>query len=355
MIRKDLLSKTISYPLESLYDLPGILFFDIETTGLSADTASLYLIGAAYYENDSWQYTQWFAASPKEECGILTDFLQFSEKFHTLIHFNGAGFDLPFLTKKCSHYGLTNHLLTLESVDLYRLYKPLKALLKLEKMNQTSFEEFLSIPRNDMYSGRELIPVYYNYVKERGSEELELLLLHNHDDLAGMLELLSLHAYLDLLNGRFEIRNVETDTDRDEFLMTVSLQLTHTLPKKISASLPLCYLTAEGDNCRLLIRGFNGTLKYFFSDYKNYYYLPDEDCAMHKSVASYVEKSHRRQATAATCYTKKTGCFLPLADMSFTPVFKTECRSKDTWFEFAENILIDKALLHQYINSLLLY
>ena len=38
-------------------------------------------------------------------------------------------------------------------------------------------------------------------------------------------------------------------------------------------------------------------MKYFYSNYKNYYYLPDEDTAIHKSVASYVDKKYRVQAT----------------------------------------------------------
>ena len=33
---------------------------------------------------------------------------------------------------------------------------------------------------------------------------------------------------------------------------------------------------------------------------------------MHKSVAEFVEKSHRKKATASTCYLKKEGAFLPM-------------------------------------------
>ena len=33
-----------------------------------------------------------------------------------------------------------------------------------------------------------------------------------------------------------------------------------------------------------------GTLKYYYPDYKNYYYLPLEDEAVHKSVGVYVDR-----------------------------------------------------------------
>ena len=36
---------------------------------------------------------------------------------------------------------------------------------------------------------------------------------------------------------------------------------------------------------------------------KNYYYLPEQNCAIHKSVAAYVDKSRRTAATKNTCYT----------------------------------------------------
>ena len=34
-----------------------------------------------------------------------------------------------------------------------------------------------------------------------------------------------------------------------------------------------------------------------------YYYLPEEDSAVHKSVGIYVDKSRRKAATPQTCYT----------------------------------------------------
>ena len=39
----------------------------------------------------------------------------------------------------------------------------------------------------------------------------------------------------------------------------------------------------------------NDSLKYFYTDYKNYYYLPKEDMAIHKSVAAYVDRDHKKK------------------------------------------------------------
>ena len=52
-------------------------------------------------------------------------------------------------------------------------------------------------------------------------------------------------------------------------------------------------------------------MKYFYANYKDYYYLPGQDLAMHKSIASFVDSSRREQAKAENCYTRKTSSFLP--------------------------------------------
>ena len=51
----------LSYPLEQLAPLDKILFIDIETTGFTAKSSMLYLIGCAWYNGTNWCITQWFA------------------------------------------------------------------------------------------------------------------------------------------------------------------------------------------------------------------------------------------------------------------------------------------------------
>ena len=40
----------VFYPLESVAPLEQILFIDIETTGFTARTSKLYLVGCLYYD-----------------------------------------------------------------------------------------------------------------------------------------------------------------------------------------------------------------------------------------------------------------------------------------------------------------
>ena len=98
---------------------------------------------------------------------------------------------------------------------------------------------------------------------------------------------------------------------------------------------------------------FQGELLYFFPDYKNYYYLPLEDQAVHKSVASYVDKKYRRPATAATCYIRKKGVFLPQLRPLFAPDYRKDFSAREHYFEAEESAFLDSGALHAYLASLL--
>ena len=90
-----------TYPLERLGALTELLFFDIETTGFSGDYSNLYLIGCTYYSQGSWQLIQWFADTAEAESEVLAAFFEFLKGYRTLVHFNGDGFDIPYLLKMC--------------------------------------------------------------------------------------------------------------------------------------------------------------------------------------------------------------------------------------------------------------
>ena len=91
----------------------------------------------------------------------------------------------------------------------------------------------------------------------------------------------------------------------------MKLSLPSPLPRTISGTAKGCYFKGEGSEGDLRIPLYEEEMKYFYSNYKNYYYLPEEDVAIHKSVASFVDKEHRVQATAGTCYTRKLATYLP--------------------------------------------
>lgn len=362
IIKKAMNFQDASYPLEHIDELSRILFVDIETTGFTAKSSYLYLIGCLCYEEGCWQLVQFLAEDYIEEPFILQEFLVLCKDYHTLIHYNGNNFDLPYLRQKCEQFGLKapfdgikagslenagniEHAesMPMNGIDIYKRISGFKNILHLENCKQKTLEDFLGISREDKYNGGELISIYHEYAKTKNPELLELLLLHNSEDMQGMFALLPVLSYMDMLLVPFRVVKVQANHYDDlsgsrsyEVLMKIKF---HTaFPKPIAIHGNGCHFSGEGREGYLKVPCLKGELKYFYSNYKEYYYLPMEDTAIHKSVAAFVNKDFRRQASAADCYTKKEGTYLPEWDMLFTPIFKKNYQDKDLFFELTEEM-----------------
>ncbi len=94
-------------------------------------------------------------------------------------------------------------------------------------------------------------------------------------------------------------------------------------------------------------------MKYFYSNYKDYYYLPLEDVAIHKSIASFVDKEHRVQARAQTCYTRKYSSYLPQWEVLFEPFFKRDYKSPEIFFEITDSFKQDRKAFQMYALHIL--
>ena len=99
-----------------------------------------------------------------------------------------------------------------------------------------------------------------------------------------------------------------------------------------------CHFKGEGHEGTLIIPIYEEELKYFYANYKDYYYLPTEDIAMHKSIASFVDREYREQAGASTCYTRKFSSYLPQWKILVEPFFKREYKSNELFFELTDEI-----------------
>lgn len=349
---------TTGYPLEQIASPETILFVDIETTGFTAKNSYLYLIGTAYFEDGFWYVKQWFCEKYEEEKAILEAFFSFASSYKYLIHFNGNNFDLPYLMQKCAQYQLPYSFDTYEGIDLYKRISPYKFFLNVPNCKQKTLEAFMGINRQDTYNGGELISIYHCYVKNPDERNYQLLLLHNSDDMKGMLQLLPLLAYYDLFNEPLRAKKVQANSyqdyhgnNRHELLM--KLELPSSLPKPVSTFSNGCYFNAEDKDGILKVPLYDEEMKYFYSNYKDYYYLPVEDVAIHKSVATFVDKAHRTQASAANCYTRKFSTYLPQWDILVEPFFKRDYKSNELFFELTDERKQDRELFARYASYIL--
>ncbi|MCR5202407.1 MAG: ribonuclease H-like domain-containing protein [Lachnospiraceae bacterium] len=333
------------------YNLGRSAFFDIETTGLSPKGSSIYLIGVVYKvsedkaseenfseENPNCPYRirQWFADTYDSEKEILESFFSFLSEYDTLYSYNGKNFDVRFIEGRCENHDITipekiKELFHDNHIDIYREICCLKNFLCLTGARQKDFEVYLGLNREDMYSGKDLITKYSEYmtkkkfiisdksIKKETDALEEILLLHNFCDIEGMLILLPL----------IQIKNVIKTEDYDYFkrhIFDISCE------EKSEEKSENYFKENPEDNPRLLeikcklgedsffinyslkLTLENKELKYYISDYKNYYYLPSEDTIIHKSLAAFIDNSEKEKATKDNCFLKKNGAFIVLND-----------------------------------------
>ena len=307
------ISKTFSIP--QFYDshaiapLKDLVFLDIETTGLTPATSSIYLIGAVYHQQMEWHIRQWFSDSLNSEQEILEDFFSFIKNYQVVVSFNGETFDLPFLTS------------------------------------------YLNISRLDQATGKEMIAVYHDYLETGDKRLYQVLLLHNEDDLKALPQIMPLLSYLDIFRSEWTLAGYSLSTASSS--LTIVVDCSVKVPVAVTRELPLCRLSIRANQIIIEIRAFVGELKYFFDNYKDYYYLPDEDRAVHKKVGQYVDPEHRVQASASTCYTKKSSTFLPLSHEDMFDLYKEEYSSKQLFTEYIADPDFILAYAHNVLEDAL--
>ena len=373
-------------------------FFDIETTGLAAEASSIYLIGLLLYDASQGCYrlTQWFADNYHSEKLMLMQFLHALADIDRLCHFNGKTFDIPYVLKKCKRHKIEvpAHCQELfegvngtESLDLLQEIRAMKKLLGLTQCKQTAIEHWLGISRESSISGKELTLVYSEYMQKKllnppdSDKLLSVLLLHNHDDIAMLLELCSILNYKEYLAGteknplltKENLAAMTIHYEETKQLLTLALPLPIPLPREIILTGQYAPATAQVDfhpsapwqltltkaTAYYQIPVFTGSLKYFLPNYSEYYYLPEEDTAIHKSIASFVDSSHRKKATAATCFNRREGRFLPLlyrrqskkADSPVLPVFREEYKSFPAFCELPEDYQSNWTFWKEYLTA----
>ncbi|MBO4395811.1 MAG: ribonuclease H-like domain-containing protein [Eubacterium sp.] len=362
-----------------------VCFFDIETTGLSPKISNVYLIGAARLVFDRFILTQWFADDYNSEFSLLNAFSEYLEDCRLVTHYNGSTFDIPYLEKKYIDYGLSSPFsfrshtqlhsynndqfepsdsdttdapdsmlsISLENLDIYRRVASCKNRFPVENNKLITMERYLGFNRGTDISGKECIRLYTDYMQKKyahlDSEKHSLqktILKHNSDDLIGTIRCAKLLYFTDYRPGSPIISTTDksviiTDKLSDGLRFPVKLAYDNPITKsktpigkkplpdskpkgEFKTLNPVVHIEFDKDTLTVQVPLLRDTLYHYFYDYKDYYYLPDEDMAIHKSVGSFVDRHHREQANAANCYSRKDGLFLPLPSCIYPdriPVF----------------------------------
>lgn len=192
-------------------------FLDIETLGLNRNKHMIYLVGILYFskEENLWYLEQYFAESMEDEQYMLQEVINSVKDFKTIITYNGNSFDLPYLNKRLSKYNINFQFSIDKSLDLYAIVRNNKQYLNLENYKLKTLEKYIGIYREDIYSGRDCIEFYKEYLLSGDNNLKDKILQHNYDDLFYMLDLFSI---LDIIKDKKTIY-IDTNNDKLELII----------------------------------------------------------------------------------------------------------------------------------------
>ena len=334
------------------------LFLDIETTGFHRERDFIFLLGLIEVKDESYFFTQYLCEKESDEYELLFRFNELLNSYDVLFHFNGNNFDLPFLLKRMSLYRINERITQLHSYDFFQTIRPLKKILNTDNLKLSSLEKIAGYDRHDPFQGNDLILLYKSFL-EGDVQVLPAILLHNEEDLYGLLYLLVFVPILQclsplpnalnrsILNYTPILRSVETSFIEIELSFN-SIFPSFTFSRKEEAF----SLQVSNQGIVLQIPIFCGELKYFFEDYSNYYYLPLEDYAIHHSLATFVDKRNRKKASKETAYIKKEGTFIRYPLLAFRQdkpalsLFKQS--QKDSYVYFLQEDFLQLNALSQH-------
>lgn len=177
-------SSSKSQPQSPPFDREAVCFLDIETTGLSP-TTYLFLIGLMFWEKGRFVVEQVFARDYAEEPAVLRYVGDTLRRFESVVSYNGARFDLPFMETRMA----ANRVPALEpfsSVDLlYTARRVFRGTLPNCKLG-TVERHIRGIARTGDIPGKHIPDAYHDYVRSGDARAMKNVLYHNRMDLFTM-------------------------------------------------------------------------------------------------------------------------------------------------------------------------
>ena len=322
----------------------NILIFDIETTGFSREYASIYMIGYILKTDNKYKYGNIFASNLSKEEDLIRYFFNLLEDIDCIISYNGNNFDIPFLLARAKKHNISDKISTISSIDIYELLRPYRNSLKLEDLKLDTLQDSLGYKRQDSYNGGDLIQIYKNYSQKPYKPYYDLLLLHNREDVEGMINLLPLISLMDLIDritGKADIE-VTSINKGNKYI-----ELSYIMPGKSPVDFNLSCrwsksklnFSKDSPILSFTLPVLKDCKKYFFENYRDYVYIPETQEIMHKSVASFLPANKRERVNKADCYLMKTGEFIPLFKPSKNiKIFRDNLKSKEQYASLEDDL-----------------
>lgn len=182
-----------------------LVFFDIETTGLSGGAGTIaFLAGIGWFNDDGFTVRQFLLAGPTGERALLESLERAFDEASVLVSYNGRTFDVPTMEMRWAFHRLsapTDDLPHLDMLPIARRlwgFKPGRGrtadMAESVSCSLTSLERsVLDFHRVNDVPGFEIPARYFHFVRTGDVSVIEGVLEHNRHDLVS-LAVLTAHA-----------------------------------------------------------------------------------------------------------------------------------------------------------------
>ncbi len=313
------------------------IYFAITTTGSDPRMSHMITAGLAYEENEKLIFRQETLEKPADELALL-------KRLADMLRNTGGNIisttsDIQYIKSKYSFYRLSDPLLGRKTVYLEDMLKTAGC----SGNDRYAYESRIGFERNSILNGSLFPGEYTEYLLTGRKDIIDELITHNTDDLKSLAAVFrsasasdpftpeniiinSVIANDGLLTIRFSLADTPAAKEGIELQGTV-----RTPEDALRYSLCACFNTGEF-KCEAL----RGELRFYFENYKDYYYLPMEGRAVHKSVGQFVDPAYRKRARKETAFEPYQGDFYPAFSSGIKPCFKNAPDDAISFFRLSD-------------------
>jgi uncharacterized protein YprB with RNaseH-like and TPR domain len=171
----------------------GIVFFDIETTGLSGGAGTLpLLVGCGWFDEGKFVVRQFFLSGPAGERALLSALSEIFERASLLVTYNGRTFDLPVMEMRWAYHRRENGAEEVPHFDMLPIARRLWGGVRGEarpasSCSLTSIERsVLRFHRIGDVPGLEIPSRYFQFLRTGDAAVIEGVLEHNRHDILSL-------------------------------------------------------------------------------------------------------------------------------------------------------------------------
>jgi uncharacterized protein YprB with RNaseH-like and TPR domain len=174
-----------------------VVFFDIETTGLSSGAGTLaFLAGCGWFEHDGFHVRQFFLAGPAGERAMLDALAEVLADASLLVTYNGRTFDVPFMEMRSAFHRVTAPAGGVPHVDMLpsarRLWGRREAAAPDQRCSLSALErDVLGVQRVADVPSFEIPARYFHFLRTGLGAVIEPVLEHNRCDLVSLAALMA--------------------------------------------------------------------------------------------------------------------------------------------------------------------